>query len=289
MGLCKCRTVTPWYCFVHKKHVCENCVLDPEHANCVVSTYLAWIRDSFYEWPAPCVLCQQPLSQSEVARLPCFHAVHVRCLRESCDTLPRHTAPAGFACPICAGPILPPEPKTKLGKKLHEHFSDTWWFSRALSDANALVEEEPVAPPPGSALPVTVAAAAVSSESAAAAVPAHLAPAAPAVGFGADEPPPDAKNQATAYSHSTARPIASYLTASDALSDPKPAPARSSRNDDDDDKYSKQSRKQRQVASRNVKLFAVFTIAVFFVMIVAFSRPDPSSLTPPSLENDRSV
>ncbi|PNI93918.1 ZFPL1 isoform 6, partial [Pan troglodytes] len=101
MGLCKCpkRKVTNLFCFEHRVNVCEHCL-------CIVQSYLQWLQDSDYN--PNCRLCNIPLASRETTRLVCYDLFHWACLNERAAQLPRNTAPAGYQCPSCNGPIFPP-------------------------------------------------------------------------------------------------------------------------------------------------------------------------------------
>uniref|UniRef100_A0A8C4N9Y3 Zinc finger protein-like 1 n=1 Tax=Eptatretus burgeri TaxID=7764 RepID=A0A8C4N9Y3_EPTBU len=107
MGLCKCpkRKVTNLFCFEHRVNVCEHCLV-ANHSKCIVQSYLQWLQDSDYD--ATCRLCQQPLNNAETVRLICYDVFHWDCLSSAASQLPATTAPAGYQCPGCAGPIFPP-------------------------------------------------------------------------------------------------------------------------------------------------------------------------------------
>uniref|UniRef100_F6WN26 Zinc finger protein-like 1 n=1 Tax=Monodelphis domestica TaxID=13616 RepID=F6WN26_MONDO len=107
MGLCKCpkRKVTNLFCFEHRVNVCEHCLV-ANHAKCIVQSYLQWLQDSDYN--PNCLLCCTLLSSSETIRLVCYDLFHWSCLNERAAQLPRNTAPAGYQCPSCSGPIFPP-------------------------------------------------------------------------------------------------------------------------------------------------------------------------------------
>ncbi|XP_038620494.1 zinc finger protein-like 1 [Tachyglossus aculeatus] len=107
MGLCKCpkRKVTNLFCFEHRVNVCEHCLV-ANHAKCIVQSYLQWLQDSDYN--PNCRLCNTLLSTRETARLVCYDLFHWACLAERAARLPLHTAPAGYQCPSCSGPIFPP-------------------------------------------------------------------------------------------------------------------------------------------------------------------------------------
>lgn len=106
MGLCKCpkRKVTNLFCFEHRVNVCEHCLV-ANHAKCIVQSYLQWLQDSDYN--PNCRLCNTPLASRETTRLVCYDLFHWACLNERAAQLPRNTAPAGYQCPSCGGPIFP--------------------------------------------------------------------------------------------------------------------------------------------------------------------------------------
>nr|XP_048314113.1 zinc finger protein-like 1 isoform X3 [Myodes glareolus] len=107
MGLCKCpkRKVTNLFCFEHRVNVCEHCLV-ANHAKCIVQSYLQWLQDSDYN--PNCRLCNTPLASRETTRLVCYDLFHWACINERAAQLPRNTAPAGYQCPSCNGPIFPP-------------------------------------------------------------------------------------------------------------------------------------------------------------------------------------
>nr|KAF6439549.1 zinc finger protein like 1 [Molossus molossus] len=107
MGLCKCpkRKVTNLFCFEHRVNVCEHCLV-ANHAKCIVQSYLQWLQDSDYS--SNCRLCNTPLAARETTRLVCYDLFHWACLNERAAQLPQNTAPAGYQCPSCSGPIFPP-------------------------------------------------------------------------------------------------------------------------------------------------------------------------------------
>ncbi|CAH2325271.1 Zinc finger -like 1 [Pelobates cultripes] len=107
MGLCKCpkKKVTNLFCFEHRVNVCEHCLV-ANHAKCIVQSYLQWLQDSDYN--PNCVLCNTLLSSKETTRLVCYDLFHWSCLNDLASQLPQNTAPAGYQCPSCQGPIFPP-------------------------------------------------------------------------------------------------------------------------------------------------------------------------------------
>ncbi|XP_034033677.1 zinc finger protein-like 1 [Thalassophryne amazonica] len=107
MGLCKCpkRKVTNLFCFEHRVNVCEHCLVS-NHNKCIVQSYLQWLQDSDYN--PNCALCNSPLTAHDTVRLVCYDVFHWSCLNSLASRLPQHTAPAGYQCPTCQGPVFPP-------------------------------------------------------------------------------------------------------------------------------------------------------------------------------------
>ncbi|XP_026873547.2 zinc finger protein-like 1 [Electrophorus electricus] len=107
MGLCKCpkRKVTNLFCFEHRVNVCEHCLVS-NHNKCIVQSYLQWLQDSDYN--PNCSLCSQPLSSQDTVRLVCYDLFHWSCLNDLASRQPLYTAPAGYQCPTCQGPVFPP-------------------------------------------------------------------------------------------------------------------------------------------------------------------------------------
>uniref|UniRef100_A0A3P9IS57 Zinc finger protein-like 1 n=1 Tax=Oryzias latipes TaxID=8090 RepID=A0A3P9IS57_ORYLA len=107
MGLCKCpkRKVTNLFCFEHRVNVCEHCLVS-NHNKCIVQSYLQWLQDSDYN--PNCALCNIPLAEQETVRLVCYDVFHWACFNSLASRLPLHTAPAGYQCPTCQGPVFPP-------------------------------------------------------------------------------------------------------------------------------------------------------------------------------------
>ncbi|XP_072407345.1 zinc finger protein-like 1 [Chiloscyllium punctatum] len=106
MGLCKCpkRRVTNLFCYEHRVNVCEHCLIS-RHYKCVVMSYLQWLQDSDYN--SNCNLCNTPLTDEDTIRLICYDIFHWSCLNKMAAQLPKNTAPAGYQCPMCKGPIFP--------------------------------------------------------------------------------------------------------------------------------------------------------------------------------------
>ncbi|MBN3304714.1 ZFPL1 protein, partial [Amia calva] len=121
MGLCKCpkRKVTNLFCFEHRVNVCEHCLVS-NHAKCIVQSYLQWLQDSDYN--PNCRLCSTPLASQDTVRLVCYDVFHWSCLNELAARLPPNTAPAGYQCPSCQGPVFPP---TNLASPVADVLRDT--------------------------------------------------------------------------------------------------------------------------------------------------------------------
>lgn len=135
MGVCRCRTATNLYCFVHRKHVCYSC-LSKDHTNCVVRTYLRWLADSDYEWPPKCQLCSNELHEHSTMRLMCLCTFHADCIHRFANNLPAHTAPAGYACPTCMTPLLPAaDSGSQLAVQLSAAFENAEWAVRLRSNS----------------------------------------------------------------------------------------------------------------------------------------------------------
>lgn len=94
LGLCACKKRTPFFCFVHKRPVCEGaCLAGPgglvslsnphgalyaptpryagntSHVNCVVKTYNEWIADADYDWCGHVLLLSRVLCRDMIAWL----------------------------------------------------------------------------------------------------------------------------------------------------------------------------------------------------------------------------
>ncbi|KAF6216785.1 hypothetical protein GE061_001135 [Apolygus lucorum] len=113
MGLCKCpkKVVTTLFCYEHRVNVCQRC-LATNHPQCVVQSYLEWLKDSDYD--PTCKFCAKPFANKECLRLICLHLYHWDCLDEYCSTFPSTTAPAGYTCLHCDSSIFPPPNASSL-------------------------------------------------------------------------------------------------------------------------------------------------------------------------------
>uniref|UniRef100_A0A8C8SUS2 Zinc finger protein-like 1 n=1 Tax=Pelusios castaneus TaxID=367368 RepID=A0A8C8SUS2_9SAUR len=132
MGLCKCpkRKVTNLFCFEHRVNVCESCLV-ANHSKCIVQSYLQWLQDSDYN--PNCRLCNTLLSSKDTARLVCYDLFHWSCLNEMANQLPQNTAPAGYQCPSCKGPIFPPANLVSpVASVLREKLSTVNWARAGL-------------------------------------------------------------------------------------------------------------------------------------------------------------
>ncbi|TWW74993.1 zinc finger protein-like 1 [Takifugu flavidus] len=139
MGLCKCpkRKVTNLFCFEHRVNVCEHCLVS-NHNKCIVQSYLQWLQDSDYN--PNCSLCNDPLTAQDTVRLVCYDVFHWHCLNNLASRLPLHTAPAGYQCPVCQGPVFPPPNlASPVADQLREQLSSVNWARAGLG--LPLVEE----------------------------------------------------------------------------------------------------------------------------------------------------
>ncbi|XP_049599649.1 zinc finger protein-like 1 isoform X1 [Syngnathus scovelli] len=132
MGLCKCpkRKVTNLFCFEHRVNVCEHCLVS-NHNKCIVQSYLQWLQDSDYN--PNCTLCNNPLIAEDTIRLICYDVFHWTCLNNLASRLPLHTAPAGYQCPSCQGPVFPPSNlASPVADVLKEQLSSVNWARAGL-------------------------------------------------------------------------------------------------------------------------------------------------------------
>ncbi|KAM4547116.1 zinc finger protein-like 1 [Fundulus diaphanus] len=132
MGLCKCpkRKVTNLFCFEHRVNVCEHCLVS-NHNKCIVQSYLQWLQDSDYN--PNCALCNNPLTAQDTVRLICYDVFHWACLNNLACRLPLHTAPAGYQCPACQGPVFPPSNlASPVADVLREQLSSVNWARAGL-------------------------------------------------------------------------------------------------------------------------------------------------------------
>ncbi|KAF6036101.1 ZFPL1 [Bugula neritina] len=150
MGLCKCpkRKVTNLFCFEHRVNVCEHCLVS-NHSNCVVQSYLNWLKDSDYN--PTCLLCSGRLDDEnfgECVRLICYDLFHWSCLNKYALSLPVTTAPAGYQCPNCRGPIFPaPNAVSPVADKLKEFLTKVNWARAGLGLPLIDKQQLPADPP----------------------------------------------------------------------------------------------------------------------------------------------
>ncbi|XP_056141082.1 zinc finger protein-like 1 [Lampris incognitus] len=146
MGLCKCpkRKVTNLFCFEHRVNVCEHCLVS-NHNKCIVQSYLQWLQDSDYN--PNCTLCNNLLTAEDTVRLICYDVFHWSCLNNLAARLPLHTAPAGYQCPTCQGPVFPPSNlESPIADMLKEQLSSVNWARAGLGlplieDPSGVLEE----------------------------------------------------------------------------------------------------------------------------------------------------
>mmetsp|Transcript_15705 Transcript_15705/g.26056 ORF Transcript_15705/g.26056 Transcript_15705/m.26056 type:complete len:297 (-) Transcript_15705:536-1426(-) len=151
MGVCRCRAVSSQYCFVHRTHVCDNCIAK-NHEICVVRSYLEWVQDSDYEWPPKCSLCNDILVEGNgpdghklTIRLMCRDVFHVACLNKYASSFPANTTAAGYICPRnpkCMIPIFPPaEAKSALAASIRDYLSTVKWGPMLASSSSPALPE----------------------------------------------------------------------------------------------------------------------------------------------------
>jgi len=132
MGICKCKKRTDLFCFVHKKAVCENCIVE-DHQTCIIKTYVDWLTDSDYDRPA-CGICKGELKEDKLIRLTCFDLFHPECIDVHASSLPPHTAKAGYLCPVCSKPLFPPDvDNNPLVKQLNNYLARASWAKTLLA------------------------------------------------------------------------------------------------------------------------------------------------------------
>uniref|UniRef100_A0A8C7JI05 Zinc finger protein-like 1 n=1 Tax=Oncorhynchus kisutch TaxID=8019 RepID=A0A8C7JI05_ONCKI len=98
---------------------------------CIVQSYLQWLQDSDYN--PNCRLCNNPLISQDTVRLVCYDVFHWACLHHLAARLPLHTAPAGYQCPSCQGPVFPPSNlASPIADMLREQLSLVNWARAGL-------------------------------------------------------------------------------------------------------------------------------------------------------------
>lgn len=134
MGVCKCRKRSDLFCFIHRKAICSTCILD--HAKCPVGSYLNWLKDSEFEIPK-CNVCSTEFTDSApTVRLTCLHILHPACLEHHASQFPAHTAQAGYGCPQCSKPIVPPDSdQTDLAQALRDVLAAQEWAQAFVGDS----------------------------------------------------------------------------------------------------------------------------------------------------------
>lgn len=135
MPLCPCRQKTDYFCFVHRKPICTNCIKN--HPHCHIATYKEFLSDSESR-KLTCPVCEGGFEDSSPSiRLTCFHVLHPICLSHHASTFPPHTAQAGYTCPVCSVPIIPPESdKSELALIIRDILATQDWAQPFLSKSN---------------------------------------------------------------------------------------------------------------------------------------------------------
>ncbi|MGH0187425.1 UNVERIFIED_CONTAM: hypothetical protein FKN15_025083 [Acipenser sinensis] len=91
------------------------------------------------------MLCSTALADKETTRLTCYDVFHWSCLNELASQLPRNTAPAGYQCPACQGPVFPtPNLVGPVAAALREKLTSVNWARAGLG--LPLIEEPEPAP-----------------------------------------------------------------------------------------------------------------------------------------------
>lgn len=92
---------------------------------------MEWLQDPEYE-PASCSICKDPITDDNVLRLMCLHLFHPECIDVHAASFPPNTAQAGFTCPTCTKPIIPPAGATSpLARLLQQHLQTAPWLHPA--------------------------------------------------------------------------------------------------------------------------------------------------------------
>lgn len=96
---------------------------------CVIGTYVEWLQDPDYD-PPVCSICKDPVNEDNVLRLMCLHLFHPECIDVHASSFPPNTAQAGFICPNCPKPIIPPPNATSpLARLILEHIKNAPWLN----------------------------------------------------------------------------------------------------------------------------------------------------------------
>jgi len=104
----------------------------------VIGTYVEWLQDPEYE-PPVCLICKDPISEDNVLRLTCLHMFHPECLDVHCSSFPPNTAKAGFTCPACVKPIIPPPGNSSmLVQLLNTHLETAPWLEPRIEGLKAV-------------------------------------------------------------------------------------------------------------------------------------------------------
>merc|ERR1712130_666762 len=92
MGPASEREEATWYCFRHRRHLCDNCIYDElnqRHISCLVGTYDEFIQSpptSYAQYKKNnCPICDKILPDDDaraVVRLNCGCVYHTNCLQQ---------------------------------------------------------------------------------------------------------------------------------------------------------------------------------------------------------------
>ncbi|EFA77747.1 hypothetical protein PPL_09404 [Heterostelium album PN500] len=142
MGICKCKKRSDEFCYLHKKFICDGCVVT-DHPTCHIGSYVDWLTDSEFE-ESVCGVCKGELSKENSVRLLCYDLFHPECIDVYACSLPATTAQAGYACPTCMKPILPPNDKVDgLSRSIRKTFGVSSWAEPFLGSAHKLQVSHP--------------------------------------------------------------------------------------------------------------------------------------------------
>jgi len=106
------RIEAKWYCFRHRRHLCDNCIYDElnqRHISCLVGTYNEFIQSSPSSYANfkknKCPMCNKILPDDDarsVVRLNCACVYHSSCLQQYLLSHPSNNV----NCKKCATPII---------------------------------------------------------------------------------------------------------------------------------------------------------------------------------------
>lgn len=114
----KDRAPTNLFCWVHRRFVCRNCVVDNSYSNTIVGPYEDWLKNSQkMEYPPRCPLSKKKIDDDPRSsqRLYCLCLFHASSLRENLVS----QNPKAMKCPKCQADVVPPESNTNLAKSVN--------------------------------------------------------------------------------------------------------------------------------------------------------------------------